>query len=54
MTALKATKRPFVVAAISLAIVVFPLPGGPHRMIDWRASRVMASRRGAPGPTTAS
>ena len=41
-TALKATNRDFVTAAITRASVVFPVPGGPQRMIDCRVSRSMA------------
>ena len=41
-TALKATNRDFVMAAITRASVVFPVPGGPQRMIDCRVSRSMA------------
>ena len=48
-TALKAMKWARVTVAIRRATVVLPLPGGPQRMIDCRASRSMAARNGRPG-----
>ena len=34
---------------ISLASVVFPVPGGPHRIIECSAAPSIALRRGFPG-----
>jgi len=48
-TALKDTKRAFVVSAMIRASVVLPVPGGPQRMIDCSRSRSIASRSGLPG-----
>ena len=53
-TALNDTNRAFVVSPMILARVVFPVPGGPHKMIDCDRSRSMASRSGRPGPTRSS
>ena len=59
-TALNWTKCALVISATMRARVVLPVPGGPHRMIDCRMSRSIASRRGLPGarmcswPTTSS
>ena len=38
-----------VASAMRRASVVLPVPGGPHRMIDCRRSRSIASRSGLPG-----
>ena len=51
-TALKATNRARVTVAIKRASVVFPVPGGPHKMIDCSASCAIASRSGRPGAST--
>ena len=53
-TALNAMKCARVVAAITRASVVLPVPGGPHRMIDRRRSCSIASRSGRPGASSAS
>ena len=45
-TALKAMKCACVTPAMRRAMVVLPVPGGPHRMIDCSASRSIASRSG--------
>jgi hypothetical protein len=50
-TALKATNSECVRRAISRASVVLPQPGGPHRIIEPRSSRSMATRSGLPGPS---
>ena len=41
----------FVWVATTRASVVFPVPGGPHRMIDESRSVSISARSGAPGPT---
>ena len=51
-TALKAMKRARVMVAMRRAIVVFPVPGGPQRMIDCSASRSIAPRSGCPGASS--
>jgi hypothetical protein len=47
-TAENGTNSVFVLCATTLAIVVLPEPGGPHRMIDGILSLSMASRSGLP------
>src|SRR5687767_12669860 len=37
-------------SAMSLASVVLPTPGGPHRIIEWGLRASKASRSGLPGP----
>ena len=37
--------------AMTLASVVFPVPGGPHKMVDDSRSASISARSGAPGPT---
>src|SRR5438477_5375086 len=51
-TALKDTNLAFVVSAMMRASVVLPVPGGPHRMMDCRRSRSIASRSGLPGASS--
>ncbi len=53
-TALNDTNRALVVSAMMRASVVFPVPGGPQRMIDCRRSRSIASRSGRPGASSSS
>ncbi len=36
-TAENGTKRAFATSASRRASVVFPVPGGPHRIMEWRA-----------------
>ncbi len=43
-----------VVAATICASVVFPLPGGPHRIIDGTASRSIAAAQRCPAPSSVS
>ena len=50
ITALKGMKSARVNLANSLASVVFPTPGGPHRMIEVSRSRSICRRSGLPGP----
>jgi len=49
-TALKGMNSHLVSRAISRASVVFPTPGGPHRMIDPSVSVSICRRNGLPGP----
>ena len=51
VTADSATKWRSVDDATTLASVVFPVPGGPHRMIDDSRSASIRARSGAPGPS---
>ena len=51
-TALKGTNARALVVATSRASVVFPVPGGPQKIIDPGTPRSMASRNGLPGPST--
>ena len=53
-TALIASKWARVIRRITLARVVFPEPGGPHRIRERSASVSMARRRGVPGPRASS
>src|SRR5262245_28552047 len=48
-TALNGMKSDFVILAMICASVVFPTPGGPHRIIDGTWSCSIAVRRGFPG-----
>jgi len=54
MTALNDTNLARVTFAISLASVVFPVPGGPHRMIENSVSPAIARRSSRPSPTICS
>src|SRR5205823_620996 len=47
-------KRACVRSAMMRASVVLPVPGGPHRMMDWSKSRSIASRSGLPGASRSS
>jgi hypothetical protein len=49
-TALNGMNSQRVMRAISLASVVFPTPGGPHKMIEVNSSRSICRRKGLPGP----
>src|SRR5438477_3845447 len=48
------TNRALVVPAIIRARVVFPDPGGPHRIIDGMRSLAIALRRNRPSPNKSS
>ena len=50
-TADRPTKDRFVAPAISLAIVVLPVPGGPQRIAELNRSASISARRGRPGPS---
>ena len=51
LTADSATNSRSVWAATTLASVVLPVPGGPHRIIDDSRSASISARSGAPGPS---
>ena len=54
LTAESATKWPPVAAATISASVVFPVPGGPQRIIEGTESLSIARRSARPGPTRCS
>jgi len=54
ITALICTKWASVVFAMICANVVFPVPGGPERMMEESVSCSMAERSAVPSPTTCS
>ena len=49
-TAESARKRAFAYAATSRPRVVFPVPGGPQKIIEWARPASIATRNGLPGP----
>ena len=49
-TAENGVKWALACAASREASVVFPVPGGPHRIIEWRSPDSIATRRRRPGP----
>ena len=49
-TALNGMNSHRVMRAISRASVVFPVPGGPHRITEVSSSRSICRRSGLPGP----
>ena len=51
VTADSGTKCLDVAAATTVASVVLPVPGGPHRMAEVSRSDSIRARSGAPGPT---
>jgi hypothetical protein len=50
VTAENGTKRAFELLAIRRAMVVFPVPGGPQRIMDPTRSSSIAFLSGVPGP----
>ena len=54
VTAESCSNTLLVVAAISLASVVFPVPGGPHRITDDIRSASISRRSGPAGPSRCS
>lgn len=54
VTAERVSKALAVVAAMTLARVVLPVPGGPQRMTEERRSASIRARRGRPGASRCS
>jgi hypothetical protein len=54
ITAENSIKLACVICAIIFASVVFPVPGGPQKIIEVASSFSIASRSGLPGPSRCS